>query len=116
MADNDNEGGGGGPFCILRHGRKSHTWGTLRQAAQHTMRDPAVSWLGENIDPARTPLNEALVGSGDVVEDVRARLAAVGLSRRRDRLWPANCWFRPAMPTSPASASPVGTAIGIRIG
>ena len=79
MADNDNEGGGGGPFCILRHGRKSHTWGTLRQAAQHTMRDPAVSWLGENIDPARTPLNEALVGSGDVVEDVRARLAAVGL-------------------------------------
>ena len=78
IASNDN-GGGGGPFCILRHGRKSHTWGTLRQAAQHTMRDPAVSWLGENIDPARIALNEALVGTGDVVEDVRMRLAAVGL-------------------------------------
>ena len=78
IAVNDN-GGGGGPFCILRHGRKSHTWGTLRQAAQHTMRDPAVSWLGENIDPARIALNEALVGTGDVVEDVRMRLAAVGL-------------------------------------
>ena len=78
IASNDN-GGSSGPFCILRHGRKSHTWGTLRQAAQHTMRDPAVSWLGENIDPARTALNEAMVGSGDVVEDVRARLAAVGL-------------------------------------
>ena len=78
IASNDN-GGGGGPFCILRHGRKSHTWGTLRQAAQHTMRDPTVSWLGENIDPARTALNEALVGTGDVVEDVRMRLAAVGL-------------------------------------
>ena len=77
-ATNDN-GGSGGPFCILRHGRKSHTWGTLRQAAQHTMRDPAVAWLGENIDPALTPLNEALVGTGDVVEDVRVRLAAVGL-------------------------------------
>ena len=78
IAMNDNSGDKG-PFCILRHGRKSHTWGTLRQAAQHTMRDPSVSWLGENIDPARTALNDALVGSGDVVEDVRVRLAAVGL-------------------------------------
>jgi len=78
IATNDNSGDKG-PYCILRHGRKSHTWGTLRQAAQHTMRDPAVSWLGENIDPARTALNETLVGSGDVVEDVRVRLAAVGL-------------------------------------
>jgi hypothetical protein len=77
MADNDN--GGGGPLCILRHGRKSHTWGTLRQAAQHTMRDPSISWLGDNVDPARTGFNEALVGTGDVVEDVRARLAVVGL-------------------------------------
>lgn len=74
MVENDN-----GPYCILRHGRKSHTWGTLRQAAQHTVRDPSVSWLGENIDPARSHLNEVLVGTGDVVEDVRARLAAVGL-------------------------------------
>ena len=80
MADNDNnDGGGGGPFCILRHGRKSHTWGELRQATQHTVRDPAVSWLGDNIDPARSHLNEVLVGTGDVVEDVRTRLATVGL-------------------------------------
>ncbi|CAA7619253.1 hypothetical protein MTBLM5_30080 [Magnetospirillum sp. LM-5] len=43
------------------------------------MRDPSVSWLGENIDPARTALNETLVGTGYVVEDVRVRLAAVGL-------------------------------------
>ena len=78
IATNDN-GGDKGPYCILRHGRKSHTWGTLRQAAQHTMRDPSVSWLGENIDQGRTALNEALVGTGDVVEDVRVRLAAVGL-------------------------------------
>ncbi len=80
MADNDNnDGGGGGPFCILRHGRKSHTWGELRQATQHTVRDPAVSWLGDNIDPARSHLNEVLVGTGDVVEDARTRLAVVGL-------------------------------------
>jgi len=79
IATNDNDSSVSGPFCILRHGRKSHTWGTLRQAAQHTMRDPSVSWLGENIDPARTALNETLVGTGDVVEDVRVRLAAVGL-------------------------------------
>ena len=80
MADNDNNGGGGGgPFCILRHGRKSHTWGELRQATQHTVRDPAVSWLGDNIDPARSHLNEVLVGTGDVVDDVRTRLATVGL-------------------------------------
>ena len=82
MADNDNnnnDGGGGGPFCILRHGRKSHTWGELRQATQHTVRDPAVSWLGDNIDPDRSHLNEVLVGTGDVVEDVRTRLATVGL-------------------------------------
>ena len=78
IATNDN-GSDKGPFCIVRHGRKSHTWGTLRQAAQHTMRDPSVSWLGENIDPTRTALNETVVGSGDVVEDVRAHLAAVGL-------------------------------------
>jgi len=76
---NDNEDGGG-PFCILRHGRKSHTWGELRAAAAHTSRDPSVSWLGENIDPQRTPRNEVLVGSGDVVQDVRARLAVVGLT------------------------------------
>ena len=66
-----------GPFCILRHGRKSHTWGELRQAAQHTMRD--APWLGQNIDGDRSDRNTVLVGSGDVVEDVRARLAAVGL-------------------------------------
>ena len=52
IATNDNDSSKGG-FCILRHGRKSHTWGTLRQAAQHTMRDPSVSWLGENIDAAQ---------------------------------------------------------------
>jgi len=79
MADNDNNGGGGGPMCILRHGKKAHSMGELRQATQHTVRDPAVSWLGDNIDPARSPLNEILVGTGDVVEDVRTRLAAVGL-------------------------------------
>ncbi|WP_172822740.1 plasmid recombination protein [Paramagnetospirillum marisnigri] len=76
IAANDNDGDRG-PFCILRHGRKSHTWGELRQAAQHTMRD--APWLGANIDPDRSPLNEVLVGSGDVVKDVRTRLAAVGL-------------------------------------
>ena len=74
MEANDNK-----PYCIFRHGRKSHTWGELRQAAQHTVRDPSVSWLGENIDPTRTHLNETLVGSGDVVADVKARLDAVGL-------------------------------------
>ncbi|ARJ67598.1 hypothetical protein WV31_19030 [Magnetospirillum sp. ME-1] len=78
-ATNDNDDGKG-PFCILRHGRKSHTWGELRQASQHTVRDPTVSWLGDNIDPTRSPLNEVLVGTGDVVEDVRVRLTAVGLT------------------------------------
>ena len=68
------------PFCILRHGRKSHTWGDLRDAAAHTCRDPSVSWLGDNIDPARSHLNEILVGSGDVADDVRQRLEAVGLT------------------------------------
>ena len=79
IATNDN-GGDKGPYCIFRHGRKSHTMGELRAAAAHTSRDPEVSWLGENIDPARSPLNEVLVGTGDVVEDVRARLAALGLT------------------------------------
>ncbi|MGE5503666.1 MAG: plasmid recombination protein [Actinomycetota bacterium] len=65
------------PFCILRHGRKSHTWGELRQAAAHTMRD--APWLGQNIDAERSAANLVLAGTGDVVEDVRARLAAVGL-------------------------------------
>ena len=83
MADNDNnDGGGGGPFCILRHGRKSHTWGELRQATQHTVRDPAVSWLGDNIDPARSHLNEVLVGTGDVVEAVRHARTVQGEIRR----------------------------------
>lgn len=79
IAANDNDDGKG-PFCILRHGKKSHTWGELRAAAAHTARDPEVSWLGENIDPARSHLNEVLAGTGDVVEDVRVRLAAVGLT------------------------------------
>jgi len=68
------------PFCILRHGRKSHTWMELRQAAEHTMRD--APWLGQNIDPERSSCNTVLLGSGDVVQDVRERLAAVGLEPR----------------------------------
>ena len=65
------------PYCILRHGRKSHTWGELRQAAGHTMRD--APWLGQNVDLERSGRNAVLAGTGDVVEDVRARLAAVGV-------------------------------------
>ena len=65
------------PYCILRHGRKSHTWGELRQAAGHTMRD--APWLGQNIDPERSERNAVLAGTGDVVEDVQSRLAAVGV-------------------------------------
>ena len=73
-------------FAILRHGRKSHTWGELRMAVAHTVRDPSASWLGENIDPERTPLNEILVGSGDVVEDVRGRLNHVGMTPKPNQV------------------------------
>ena len=72
------------PFCILRHGRKSHTWGELRQASEHTMRD--APWLGHNIDLERSNENAVLAGTGDVVEDVRTRLASVGLEPKRGQV------------------------------
>ena len=75
MADSGDGDGGG--FCVLRHGRKGRGWGELRQAAQHTMRD--APWLGNNVDLSRSGRNRVLAGTGDVVEDVRARLAAVGV-------------------------------------
>lgn len=68
------------PFCVLRMGRKSHTWTALREASAHTSRD--AQWLGKNIDPGRRDRNEVLVGTGDVVADVQARLAAVGVEPR----------------------------------
>ncbi|CAA7616582.1 plasmid recombination protein [Magnetospirillum sp. UT-4] len=68
------------PFCVLRMGRKSHTWAALREASAHTSRD--AQWLGKNIDPGRRDRNEVMVGTGDVVADVQARLAAVGVEPR----------------------------------
>src|SRR6266702_1820282 len=66
-----------GRFAILRL-HKIHTFGQIAGLGRHLERDRETP----NADPELTPLNEHIVGSGDWVADVKARLAVAPIVRK----------------------------------
>lgn len=69
-------------YAVLRHGggtEKAHSLKDVRRMSDHN--DRSNTWRADNIDPARSNLNQVLIGSGDGERDVRELLDGHGLMK-----------------------------------